>query len=277
MMESDVWKGYLAAWTEQCIMIQSPFVHKGIRVFGPDSDYTTFAIAAIQLHLQNGGLLSVVSAPSEIEPSIVQYATGIEISTMDNDSTPEWDLLIGDDATVVLALNNSSFELPEFETKIEVDAQFHESMMAAWKKELNISNVSQGAYVSMALYNEGANTRMTLASDVFGNGPVWPPRQMDSSGQRPDVQRQPLQTNGIVESWTALSAAGAPSEFSLRAPLLEGLTTVYVRLTDGPHGVFLMVDDEEHDISIGNSVEFVIRRIYGQESVVRYGLKARPI
>ena len=63
---------------------------------------------------------------------------------------------------------------------------------------------------------------------------------------------------------TKLSAAGAPSEFSIRAPLLGGISTAYVSFNHGT-GVFLLVDDEEISPEIGDKGEIVVRRIYAQE------------
>jgi len=86
-----------------------------------------------------------------------------------------------------------------------------------------------------------------------------------------------MRRTGRVVSWTALSAAGAPSEFALRAPLLGGLSTVLLKLDDGPNGVFLLVDDEDHDVTMEASVELVLRRLYAQEGFMRYGLKGRLV
>jgi uncharacterized OB-fold protein len=38
-----------------------------------------------------------------------------------------------------------------------------------------------------------------------------------------------------------------------------------------------MVDDEENDVKIGDAVELVVRRIYAQEGMIRYGLRGRII
>ena len=50
-----------------------------------------------------------------------------------------------------------------------------------------------------------------------------------------------------------------------------------LRLKDGPSGVFLVVDDEEPELSMELEMELVVRRIYAQEGIIRYGLKARAI
>ena len=80
-----------------------------------------------------------------------------------------------------------------------------------------------------------------------------------------------------IESWTKLSAAGAPSEFSIRAPILGGISTAYVSFEHGTKGVFLLVDDEGTLPDIGSKGEIVVRRIYGQEGQMRYGTKLRII
>jgi uncharacterized OB-fold protein len=99
---------------------------------------------------------------------------------------------------------------------------------------------------------------------------------MDGDGKRLQQANSPLLASAVVESWTKLSAAGAPSEFALRAPVLGGIQTVFVRFEQGPCGVFLVADDEQYEPSIGDQVTFVVRRIYAQEGLIRYGMKAIP-
>lgn len=273
---TDVWKGYLLAWDETYTLIQSPFTRDGARVFGADSDHTTLAIAALQHRISLGEAIECVSLAEGVNGSIFTMATGVDMADEVTYDSCKWDLLIGDDATVVLIQRDVQIELPELETYVEVDDDFHMAIANAWEKELQDGHVSQGAYVSSSQYIEGGVARMALSGQQFGELLVWPPRQLNEKGLREDG-RVSLTPVGNVASWTKLSAAGAPSEFSLRAPLLGGLTTVLLDLEDGPKGVFLMVDDEENEIKIGDSVELVVRRIYAQEGMIRYGLRGRII
>jgi uncharacterized OB-fold protein len=105
---------------------------------------------------------------------------------------------------------------------------------------------------------------------------IWPPRQLDEKGLRFSEDSHQLVAEAHVESWTKLSAAGAPSEFSLRAPILGGIQTLLVRFEQGPRGVFLVTDDVDYSPKIGDTVHFAVRRIYAQEGMMRYGLKAFP-
>ena len=91
---------------------------------------------------------------------------------------------------------------------------------------------------------------------------IFPCRQ----GAQPTHQH--LQRTGTVQTWTR-SAAGA-LEFSLRAPLLGGISTVLLNLDDGP-SVLLTVDDEDAVLEMDARMELVVRRLYAQEGFIRYG------
>ena len=90
----------------------------------------------------------------------------------------------------------------------------------------------------------GAASRLSMRGHISENCVEWPPRFSHMVGGAQPLHLQ-LKRTGKVQSWTTLSAAGAPSEFSLRAPILGGISTVFLALDDGPNGVFLTVDDEE--------------------------------
>ena len=283
MMEQEtiVWKGYLACVGEDSCVVQSPWLLADECVFGADSDHTTLAVAAIQLLQSKGCNLSSINALPDVESSIITMSTGVEVVQSSEDDTAElsadWDLCIGDDARVVVCKTNSDVELWEPEGAIEVDVDFHQEITSAWQKECAPNHVSQGAYVSQQQYDEGAAARLNLMGQQLGEEMIWPPRQMDDNGLAIPEASISLHGAATVESWTKLAAAGAPSEFSYRAPVLGGITTVFVRFEQGPRGVFLLVDDEDNNPKIGDQVRFVTRRIYAQEAFIRYGLKCQIV
>lgn len=281
MSETIAWKGYLIVENHDCIFIQSPFVCNDKVVFGADSDATTMAIAGLQFMLSKGHSIESINLLPPVNAEIISLATGIdspnESNLIESDSV-EWNLLVGDEATLVIA--HQSTQSYDFAQPIGVeimDEQLLVDLNEAWNLETSPSHVSQGAYVSQSQYLEGARARLSLASQLLDNESIWPPRQMDALGKRLPVASASLEGRATVESWTKLSAAGAPSEFSLRAPILGGIQTVFVRFKQGPAGVFLLADDLEYQPSIGDQVEFSVRKIYAQESYIRYGLKALPI
>ena len=134
-------------------------------------------------------------------------------------------------------------------------------------------NTSQGAYISGQQYDESLESGLSLVAQNH-QGIIWPQRQMDSKEQISSQSYVKIEPSGTVTSWTKLSAAGAPSQFAIRAPILGGISTVMVETNDGPNGVFLLVDDIPTSPKIGDSVDIVVRMLYAQEGFIRYGAKA---
>jgi uncharacterized OB-fold protein len=279
--ETIVWKGYLACIGEDSCIVQSPWYLEDDCVFGADSDYTTLAIAAIQLLQSKGTQINSINSLNDVEALIIFMATGVEVMQTSSDDSAElsaeWDLCIGDDARVLICKTDCDVEIMGPAGGLDVDEEFHHEMTSAWEKECQPEHVSQGAYVSQQQYEEGAAARLKLMSQKVDGELIWPPRQMDGKGNTMPQASTPLHGVATIESWTKLAAAGAPSEFSIRAPLLGGITTVFVCFEQGPRGVFLLVDDEDNDPKIGDQVQFAIRRIYAQEGYIRYGLKCQII
>ena len=280
MDEHVHWKGYLAVISNDGVFIQSPYLHGDQIVYGPDSDSTTMAIAAILLMRQKGHIIDSIHLPESVDAQIVYLASGVDSIAHNGElefGDIIWDLLSGDEATLVIAKTNSeSFDFEEPQDVEIIDADFFYDMTEAWRLEQEMHHVSQGAYVSTSQYLEGAAARLSLTSQKVGDRMIWPPRQLDENGLRFSEDSHQLVAEAHVESWTKLSAAGAPSEFSLRAPILGGIQTLLVRFEQGPRGVFLVTDDLDYSPEIGDTVHFAVRRIYAQEGMMRYGLKAFP-
>ena len=274
-MTAEVWMGYLIDHHDEFTVVQSPFVLDGQRVFGADSDATTLAVAAVLHRLQHDAIDSI-SIPEGMDGESLSSATGVVLHELETEHDPSWEVLMSDEATVVVARHGASVVLETLDVEVPVDEGFHQSINEAWQSELSDAHVSQGAYVSRAQYKEAAASRLSMRGHINENRVEWPPRfsHMVGGNQPPHLQ---LKRTGKVQSWTTLSAAGAPSEFSLRAPILGGISTVFLALDDGPNGVFLTVDDEDPTLEMDAHMELVFRRLYAQEGFVRYGLKARAI
>lgn len=254
------WQGNLACLTNDGVAIKSRHTINGEHVFGPDSDYTTLAISGLQLLREETTILSV-----KIEGDVSEFVLSACGYTVDDHA--KWTVSCNDDSSVSISKGLPVLGNVEGE---EIDPELVKEMNDAW--ELEMQEVSQGAFVSEQNYRNSSSARMNLQSQLLDGVSIWPPRQMVGS-KIPDDSR-PLSKTGIIGSWTKLAAGGAPSEFSIRAPLLDGISTVFVTLDSGPKGVFLLADDEQTRPEIGMRVELVIRKIYAQEGLVRHGLKA---
>ena len=246
--------------------IFSPWKCEDKLVFAADSDYTTMAISIVKYYLKNNENCCISEVDERINSEILSIATDI---TLDENS--DLRLICHDDACLFLA--SKKFELPQDLNPQEIEITNHEMIQNAWQDELNPLNISQGAYVSAQQYEESITHRLKLSAQSEENT-IWPPRQLDNTGAIIGEPNSNLAPRGEVVSWTKLSAAGAPSEFSIRSPILGGITTVLIEFSEGPKGVFLLADDEVNEPKIGDFVNLVVRRIYAQEGIMRYGTKA---
>jgi uncharacterized OB-fold protein len=52
------------------------------------------------------------------------------------------------------------------------------------------------------------------------------------------------------------------------------VSTVLVAFDEGPKGVFMLADDEQGTPAVDGKVRFEVRRLYGQDGMMHYGLKA---
>jgi len=270
MSEFLEWQGYSLMGKGNSFVISSPWKSNDEIVFGHDSNYTTMAISMMQyLHSKNIEVsLSIVDERIDVEALLA--STGLEI--LENGSS----IICMDNARLYLCgAGEEPFDCTLNNTK-QLDNTLYEELQLAWSNETDERNISQGAYVSSQQYQESLGSRLHLDAQK-GNCAIWPPRQLNEDGVRLDKASFNLKPRGKVITWTKLSAAGAPSEFSVRAPILGGITTVLIEFDEGPRGVFLVVDDENHVPSIDCEVELVVRMLYGQEGSVRYGTKARII
>ena len=272
MSEFSNWQGYLVSSTENCFIISSPWSLSGRVVFGPDSDYNTLAVSLVQYMYSHGiEIESLQCENSQLEMDFLNLALGFDESI----STSEWQIFGSDDAIVCIS-NSLDKKFSKPENLIQVDESKYNLIKQAWEKEAALENVSQGAYVSTQQYSESLSSRINLMAQS-GNQSIWPPRILNEQGEYYGSQSIRLSNICKIESWTKLSAAGAPSEFSIRAPILGGISTAYVSFEQGTKGVFLLVDDEDTRPEIGSKGEIVVRRIYGQEGQIRYGTKLRII
>jgi uncharacterized OB-fold protein len=252
--------GHILCQAASGVLVRSRFILDGDRVHGPDSDYTCLAITGL-CALEEECEVTTIQCPSEVDERVIA-AYGFNVVSEDG----EWKIVVHKDASLSITKDSSMIHSTA-EDGEEMDAAFHLEMRRAWDEELR--SVSQGAYVSEQQYLTGLESRLRLIAQKDGDNYFWPGRENNR-----EMNTLPLPRRGIIESWTESAAAGSPSEFAFRSPILNGMTTLLLTLECGVKGVFLLADDEEKKPEIGSLVELVVRRIYAQEGLIRYGLKA---
>jgi uncharacterized OB-fold protein len=239
---------------------------------GPDGDRITLAIALLK-QLPSGSV-NINSFESRLDfPTSVGIQELIEASTNWTISEDSESYLHGHSDSYLVAVTSSSEEpnWPAFSSNKNKN-ESQQELIDQWSKE--VQGVSQGAYVSQAQHIVASPSRLGLKAQNDHGTTVWPPRQLNSEGARIESSTNTLSEPATILTWTRLSAAGAPSEFSGRAPLLDGVSTVLVAFEEGPKGVFMLADDEHEAPEIDGKVRFEVRRLYGQDGMMHYGLKA---
>jgi len=139
-----------------------------------------------------------------------------------------------------------------------------------------------GAYVSVPAWKRSIPQRHRL---VAGRCPdcgelSYPPEgTCVTCGSLEPFESVELPGTGTVEAVTTIGQGGAPPEFA-EQQARGGDFGVAIVAFDGPDGgtasAPVQVADGYETPAVGDGVEAVIRRIYTQEGVTRYGTKVRP-
>ena len=255
--------------TAKAVVVASAFHVSGNRVHAPDADDLTILIDALEAWRYHGhdGPVAVELAESE-RPLLAASLPWLTVHEGADHVAHRFQ------CGAAVTARESGLDVDAVsvasDLRISLDADVHEAINTAWSTEMGAANVSQGAYVSGQVHDLGLEARLGMLAQA---GPVWPPRgSMDDGGLPQDGACLPMAAR--VVSWTRLIAAGCPSEFAIRAPVLGGLTSMILSFEDGPSGVFLYADGHPNDVNIDDEVRLIVRRVYAQDGVLRYGRKA---
>lgn len=136
-----------------------------------------------------------------------------------------------------------------------------------------------GAYLSVPTWRRTLDQRYRL---VLGECPDcgaynFPPegacRECNSTAEFEDYEPDGA---GEIVSHTVLED-GPPPEFGSFIDQEDAIGVVIVELEEGVRVPGMLADCDPTDHGRGDRVEAVVRRIYEQEGIVRYGFKFRPL
>jgi len=143
-----------------------------------------------------------------------------------------------------------------------------------------------GAYVSVPSWKQTVPQRHRL---IAGECPSCDALNFPPSGAcrkchtRPDAyETVALPGTGTIEGVTTIAQGGAPPEFAEQQSKSGPFVSAVVSL-DGPRGdetvsvPSQVLTPGASSVAIGDRTEAVIRRIYQQEGVIRYGFKMQPV
>lgn len=134
------------------------------------------------------------------------------------------------------------------------------------------------AYFSLPMYSASIDERLRLiAGKCSACGTLnYPPRQVCTACGGGSFAPQQLSGAGRIYTFTVIARGGAPAEFDQQQTLTGEITVGVVELDEGPRVVGQIVDVPAGGLEIGARVHGVVRRLYDQEGIVRYGVKFQP-
>ncbi len=269
MILNEMMAGNALISIEEAVVVASAFHVGDRRVHAPDADDLTILIDALEAWRHHGHEGPVEVDLHESERSL--FAASLPWLTVKEGADHVAHRFQCGAAVTAResGLDVDAVSVPS-DLRISVDADAHAAINTAWSTEMGTGNVSQGAYVSGQVHDLGLKARLGMLAQA---GPIWPPRGSMADGGEPQ-HGACLSMAARVVSWTRLIAAGCPSEFAIRAPILGGLTSMILSFEEGPSGVFLYADGHPNDVNIGDEVLLIVRRVYAQDGVLRYGRKA---
>ncbi len=135
-----------------------------------------------------------------------------------------------------------------------------------------------GAHVSVPMYQRTITQRYRLEGTRCGRCQRvgFPPRGVCPACGGHDFSPVRLTGRGRVHSFTVIQGGGAPPEFAAQAQATGSYVVALVDLEEGPRVVGQLTGCDPGSVRLDMPVEAVLRRLYVQEDVIRYGYKFRP-
>lgn len=140
-----------------------------------------------------------------------------------------------------------------------------------------------GAHVSLPSWRRSLDQRYRL---VAGRCPACGGYAFPPEGACPACHdlvafdEVEMPRTGTIAAVTVIGQGGAPPEFVPQQDRDGAFGVAIVELTDGEGTVELpaqLTDCDPDAVAVGDSVEAVVRRIYDQEGIPRYGVKFTPV
>lgn len=131
-----------------------------------------------------------------------------------------------------------------------------------------------GAHLSVPIYRRNLRQRLLLEGQrctACGHS-QFPTLARCQRCRGEELQAHRFGGAGVVVAATYITPAGAPPEFVAQARASGGYAVAIIQLDEGPRITAQLVAEA----AVGQRVRAVIRRLYAEDGVVRYGFKFAP-
>lgn len=135
------------------------------------------------------------------------------------------------------------------------------------------------SYISLPMYAANVDERLRIiAGKCDGCGTLaYPQRPVCTKCGGDEFTDQKLSGEGTVYTYSVIAGGGAPAEFDDQQVMTGDIISGVVELKEGPRIMAQITDADPDKIEIGTKVRAVVRRLYDQEGILRYGAKFVPV
>ena len=135
------------------------------------------------------------------------------------------------------------------------------------------------SYISLPMYAANIDERLRIIAGECKNcGTLaYPQRPVCMHCGGDAFEDRPLSGEGTIYSFTVVAGGGAPAEFDDQQVMTGDVISAVVELKEGPRVMVQIADADPEALEIGTPVRAVVRRLYDQEGVLRYGAKFVPV
>ena len=135
------------------------------------------------------------------------------------------------------------------------------------------------SYISLPMFAANVDERLRLIAGVCNScGTLAYPQRPVCIGCGGDrFTDKPLSGDGVLYTFTVVAGGGAPAEFDDQQTMTGDVLCGVVELEEGPRVMVQLADADPESLEIGMKVRAVVRRLYDQEGILRYGAKFVPV
>ncbi len=135
------------------------------------------------------------------------------------------------------------------------------------------------SYISLPMYSANIDERLRIiAGKCTACGALaYPQRPVCIECGNDTFEDTPLSGDGTLYTFSVVNGGGAPSEFDDEQIMTGDVLCGVVELAEGPRVMVRLADADPETLEIGMKVKAVVRRLYDQEGILRYGAKFVPV
>lgn len=134
------------------------------------------------------------------------------------------------------------------------------------------------SYISLPMYSANIDERLRIIAGKCSTcGTLaYPQRPVCIKCGGDHFEDTPLSGEGSLYTFSVVAGGGAPSEFDDEQTMTGDVLCGVVELKEGPRVMVRLAEVEPDQLEIGMKVKAVVRRLYDQEGILRYGAKFVP-